>query len=225
MNSELIVSTILEKNGFVNYQFKKYTEYQKVKKKTKHGKRNADRSWCDYRPHGRTTIYFKPSNNPIENIVMAAHEACHVLNYSEHRVSFKKVQFLIGLLNRLLWFYVACFLLLPATTMLGYVSIYVTGILLFIVHTLLALVGTKCVMVHQRDEELTERRALKELKEIIDDRSVLKEIEVHVRRRMKKQIKPIYRAYVFFLLVAPFGFLLGSWVLTEWAKILIDKLF
>lgn len=82
-----IIDCIMEKYGFENYEVKPLYECKNW------WKRISNQSWCDYRENGKTVIYLKENElNNLEDIIVAAHEASHVINYQNGKTNFKKLK-------------------------------------------------------------------------------------------------------------------------------------
>lgn len=221
LKPEEVVSTIFTKHGFTAYQFKDHKEYFKVKNPLVRLKRKNMRnsSWCDYQPEGITTIYFKEEKTLEEGLIVSAHEACHALNYAEGKTDFHKLNNLAGMWKKTYFGVGIITSLLTIATIKGIVSFYVGIALYILLNILFVAAAVKFARYYQRDELITERRALEELIEIFAHEDIEPIIEERVRERIKKYINPIFKTQLGAALFASFfAFILVGYAvaITSW---------
>lgn len=82
---KLIVDQIMKKHNFLNYEVKCLSECP-IK-----SRRKNNSSWCDYHENDTTIIYLKENEtDELEDVIVAAHEAYHAINYRDGKTDFKK---------------------------------------------------------------------------------------------------------------------------------------
>ncbi|WP_410993392.1 hypothetical protein [Bacillus cereus] len=86
-NRKQIVDYIMKKHGFYNYEVKCISECPIESRRKKGG------SWCDYHENGTTIIYLRENEtDDLEDIIVAAHEASHAINYRDSKINIKELK-------------------------------------------------------------------------------------------------------------------------------------
>lgn len=199
---------------FQNYEIHDYKKYIETKNPIAKLVRKLWRgdSWCNYSEDGKTTIYLKPSKEKnkykreLNDVFVAAHEACHALNYKENKTEFKTLKRLDEINLSLLltssilviafWYTI----IKDEFTLQQPITFAVFALVRFIVHFSFLFVAVPYGRLHKQDEKITDQRAMNELRQHIFDNGdpITEKAERLLNKRYKERIKPIFTFKVLF---------------------------
>ncbi|MRN56379.1 hypothetical protein [Paenibacillus monticola] len=146
MNSEFVIDTILKNNNFMNYKVDQNS--------------NVDRTY--YSSNNQTRILLTPKSKISDTILIAAHEASHVLNYHERKSNPVLLVTLENFMKVTYFLFIALSTYIFITQLAGHDFKYYLFLNLFCLITFICY--TSYLFYYLRDEALTEKRAIRELK-------------------------------------------------------------
>ncbi|MCQ6520967.1 MULTISPECIES: hypothetical protein [Bacillus] len=174
-----IVDCIMKKHGFVDYEVKPFKECKSILRKLL-----WNQSWCDYRENGTTIIYLKENEfNKIEEIIVAAHEVSHAINYQNDVKRFRKLKFWSKINITSIIINVILPILLSIASkdiQINYLEVILFNILVCIPTLLIH----RYFITYKKDENDTDIQAKKELFSGLADKTMYKYIEKRISERI-----------------------------------------